>query len=255
MSMSRSRQALTGVALIVALMIGGGLVAAFGRSPASLGGVAAADTPSTDHTISVSGSGQVLVTPDTAQVELGATVQSADLGQAQQTVNQKMNDILAALKASGIPDSQIQTTQFSINVDRDPKNPQGPITGYTVTHLAQVKVKPLDQVGSIIDTAVAKGANVVNDVAFIVGDPNAALQQARQQAMADAKAKAQQLAQLGNVTLGPVVNISEGVNYPPTPQQLDKAQAAAGTAAPAATEIQPGQSSVSVDVTVSYAIQ
>lgn len=245
--MSRAWRVVLAVSLVAALIVAGGLVAAFGRSG---GGPVAAESAASQRAITVAGMGSVSVVPDTAQVVLGATEHNADLGQAQQTVNQKMDAILAALKQAGIPESDIRTTQYNVSVDRKPDDPSAGITGYTVTHLVQVKIKPLDKVNGIIDAVVAQGANAVYDVTFTVEDQNAALRQAREQAMADAKDKAQQLAQLGGVTLGPVVSISEGVSQPPTP--LTQSRPAAGAAD---TAIQPGQTELTVNLTVSFGIQ
>lgn len=246
--MSRAVRTLGAVVVVAALVVVGALIAAVGggRQPTP---IVAADTatPTTQRLITVSGSGQVSVTPDTAEVELGVQAQNADLATAQQAVNQKMTAVIAAIKGAGIPDNQIRTTNYSINIDR--KDPSTPPTGYQVLSTVRVTVQPVDKLGSIIDAAVAQGANVVNGVQFVVQNQSAALQQARQLAMQDAHSRAVQLAQLGGVTLGQVVSITETSGGVPYVVPGASAVAASGT------PIQPGQNTVTVQVTVSYAIQ
>ena len=245
--MSRAVRTLGAVVVIAALVVLGALVAAVGggRLPTP---PAAADATSPTRSITVEGMGQVSATPDTAQVELGVQQQDADLATAQQAVNQKLTAVLAALKAAGIPDNQIRTTNYSINLER--KDPTSAPTGYQVISTVQVTVQPVDKVGSIIDAAVAQGANVVYGIQFVLKNPDAAVQQARDLAMQDARNRATQLARLGNVSLGQPLSISEGAGS--TPVRTATAVAAAGSVA---TPIQPGQNLVTVQVTVTYAIQ
>ncbi|HUZ02959.1 MAG TPA: SIMPL domain-containing protein [Thermomicrobiaceae bacterium] len=246
--MSRAIRPLGAVVVIAALVVIGAFVAAVGGGRLPTVPPAAADTTSTTtRSITVQGTGQVAIAPDTAQVELGVQEQNADLATAQQAVNQKLTAVLAALKGAGIPANQIRTTNYSINVDR--KDPTTPPTGYQVISTVQVTVQPVDKVGSIIDTAVAQGANVVYGIQFVLQNQDAAVKQARDLAMQDAHNRATQLAQLGNVSLGQPLTISEGAGT--TPIRTDVSAAAGSVATP----IQPGQNLVTVQVTVSYAIQ
>ena len=157
------------------------------------------------------------MTSDTAQVTLVVEIENTDLGAAQQEANQKMDVVLAALKANGVADDQIKTVSYNISAQRDYQKPNQPITGYQVSHLVQVKVKPMSKVSAVIDVAVAKGANAVNDVVFTVENQDAPLQQAREHAVNNARAKAEQLAKLTSVGLGGLVTISETSSRPPVP--------------------------------------
>lgn len=253
--MSRLKRAGSVIPVVLALLIGAmfsGLLTGNGGTPMTR--TAGAQEPSNQRTITVSGEGRVSVTPDTAQVTLGVQIQNPELGAAQQEANQKMDAVLAALKASGVADDQIKTVTYNISVQRDWQKEGQPITGYQVTHLVQVKVKPMDKVSAIIDAAVAKGANAVNDVVFIVENQDAPLQQAREQAVDNARVKAEQLAKLTGVGLGAPVTISETSTLPPVPLPMARSDLAA-VGGEAATSIQPGQSEVSVNLTISYAIQ
>lgn len=195
--MSRLKRAGSMVPVALALVLGAvfsGLITGNGSLPVT--SIAEAEGQTNQRTISVSGEGHVYVTSDTAQVTLGVLIQNADLGAAQQEANQKMNAVLAALKANGVADDQIKTVTYNISVQRDYQKPDQPITGYRVTHMVQAKVKPMDKVSAVIDAAVAAGANAVNDVVFTVENQDAPLQQAREQAVNNARAKAEQLAKL-----------------------------------------------------------
>lgn len=240
--------------LVIVVLAAGGLVVAFSNAiVGSSGGHAAADTISTDHQITVSGEGQISITPDTAIVSLGVTQSNPDLKTAQDAVNTAMDNIVTAIKAAGIPAKNIQTTGYNINANQDYKKPDHPITGYDVFAGISVTVQPLDKAGSIIDTAVQNGANQVGGISFTVQDPTAAAKQARAKAVDAARAKAQQLASLAGVTLGPIININETNGGPVVPYSTPAA-AVASSSSSADTSVQPGQSTITIDLTVSFAI-
>ena len=158
--MSRLKRAGNVVPVVLALILGAkfsGLIT--GNRGIPMTSVAEAEGQTNQRTISVSGEGRVYVTPDTAQVTLGVQIENADLGAAQQEANQKMDAVLAVLKANGVADDQIKTVTYNISVQRDYQKPNQPITGYQVSHPVQVKVKPMSKVSAVIDAAVAKGAN------------------------------------------------------------------------------------------------
>ena len=255
--MSRLKRAGNVVPVVLALILGAkfsGLIT--GNRGIPMTSVAEAEGQTNQRTISVSGEGRVYVTPDTAQVTLGVQIENADLGAAQQEANQKMDAVLAVLKANGVADDQIKTVTYNISVQRDYQKPNQPITGYQVSHLVQVKVKPMSKVSAVIDAAVAKGANAVNDVVFTVENQDAPLQQAREQAVNNARAKAEQLAKLTGVGPSGPVTISETSSRPPVPIPMATRDMGVGPAAcEASTAVQPGQSEVSVNLTISYAIQ
>ncbi len=235
-------------AVIFGLVLSAGLLAAIGGG-GNLGSTnqAAADTTSTQHTITVTGDGIVLASPDTAHVTLGVQVQDAELTNAQSQATTNMNAVLAALKNDGIKDKDIKTVNYSIYVNQDP-NGKGTVTGYTVMNQVDVKISEIDKVGSVIDDAVTAGANNVGGIQFTIENVDQLIQQAREQAMADAQNKAQQLAKLGGVQLGMPVSISEGTTTAPQPYDVSTRESMAAGSVP----IQTGTNQVSVTVTVSY---
>lgn len=210
----------------------------------------------TRNTISVSGSGQAFGRPDLATVQIGVQSAGPDLGQTLTQNNQRADAILAALKALGIEDKDLQTSNFSIYPQRDydPQTgqPKDTIT-YHVDNTLSVTVRDLSKLSDVLSTTAAVGANYIHGIAFSVADPAALEAEARARAMADARARAEQLAKAAGVTLGSPISISESFNYaPPTPLAFDRALTAeAASAVPVAT----GQLQVSIQVNVAYEIR
>ena len=233
---------------IAALALGGALVALLSGNGVSGPAPAAAQTPG-ERVISVSGEGRVFIRPDLAIVTLGVELSNPDLATAQQEASQRMDAVLAELEARGIPEEKIKTVSYSIWVERNYEQPDQPITGYRIVHLVEVQVQPVDRAGEIIEAAVAAGANSIPGVSFTVADPSTVMRQARELAMRDARDRASHLAQLAGVSLGSPIRIVEGGACPP-PVPVE-ARAAAG----AADALPPGQTVVSVVVTVDFAIQ
>jgi uncharacterized protein YggE len=128
------------------------------------------------------------------------------------------------------------------------------VTGFRVTHMLSVKIRDLGKAGEIIDNLVSSGANTVYGLSFGFSNPDALMNQAREQAVNDARARADQLATLSGVSLGQVILIEDGgSNTPPMPVAMpaaDMRQAGGG-----AVPIQAGQQDVQVQVNVVYAIK
>lgn len=235
--------------LLFGLVLSAGLLAAIGSNGQLVTTKpVAADSTTSQHAITVTGDGSVLASPDTAHVTLGVQIQNAELAAAQSQATTKMTAVIDSLTKNGINAKDIKTVNYAIYVNQDPAKGSGAVTGYTVVNQVEVKISQIDKVGTIIDAAVAAGANNVGGIQFSIENVDALLQQARQQAMDDAHNKALQLAKLGGVTLGMPVSISEGTSTPPMPYSVG----ARDTAASGAVPIQTGQNKISVTVTVSY---
>jgi uncharacterized protein YggE len=215
----------------------------------------AAGTPV--RTITVVGMGKASGAPDVAHVNVGVETQGPTLQQVVNDNKTKMTALLAALKAQGIADKDIRTSNYSVYVE-NPQPPQpvegkggtGPIT-YHVTNQVDVTVRDVTKLGDVLDKAVAAGANNVYGVNFSVDDPTKLQAAARADAIADAKARAQDLAQLTGVTLGDVISVSEVISSPGP--VFTAAVEARSLAAP--VPIQPGELEVSMSVQVTYAIK
>jgi uncharacterized protein YggE len=203
----------------------------------------------------VSGEGKVTAVPDVALLSLGVQAQAATVDQAQGQASNAMNAVVSALKTGGVAEKDIKTTNFSIQqlTRYDDKTQQQTVTGYLVTNTVTVKVRTVANTGAIID-AVAKagGDNArVNSISFTIDNPATYESQARQLAVADAKAKAKQLADLAGVKLGAPTYISESGGYVPLPAVRNAAPAAPSAAT---TPVSPGETDITVNVQVTYSI-
>jgi uncharacterized protein YggE len=234
-------------ALITAALV---CAAALGAPPRA----AHADTSPTG--ITVSGQGIVTAPPDTATLQIGADAQASTVAAARDQAAQAANAVIAAVKADGVADQDIQTVQFSINPVYDTSGGRQVLRGYQVENVVQVKIRNLNSVGTIIDDAVAAGGNavIVRSIAFSIENTDALLHQARLLAMQDAQNKAQDYATAAGVTLGRVINIQETQSQRPTPIAFSAPAPAKAVAAPP-TPIESGTQQIQVTVTVTYAIQ
>lgn len=212
-------------------------------------------TTTKSDTFSVSGEGKVTMVPDIAVVSAGVTAQGATVTKVQQEINTKINAVNAAVKKLGIDEKDIKTSYYNISPTYDYSASTQRITGYQAHSNLTIKVRKIDTVNGVIDAATAQGANEVGGVRFDVDDKTKAENQAREQAVADAKAKAEAAAKAAGFKLGKVINYNEGDGSAPRPVMYDavKAMPEAGGGAP--TQVEPGTSEVSVNVTLSYEIQ
>ncbi len=206
--------------------------------------------------ITVSGSGQVAGSPDIARVVIGVETQGSDIKQAVSDNNSRMSALLSTLKGAGISANDIQTMNYNVSVE----NPQGPgmptdqnskpAVTYHVSNQVQVTVRDLGKLSDILDQAVSTGANTIYGVSFDISDHSKLEDQARAQAVADAKARAEKLAQLEGVALGSVIQVSEG-SANPVPMYAAADVLGKGGGAP----IEGGNIMVTVNVQVTYAIK
>jgi uncharacterized protein YggE len=228
----------------------GALIVAVAAMSAHAGPAAAAPTASdpATHTISVSGTGKVTVVPDVARVNLGVTMNQPTVKAARASAAQSMTEIIAAIKALGVADADIQTTGLSLY----PQYANGSTTriaGYTISEQVQVTIRDLDKAGDVVDAATAQGANAVNGISFESGDPVKAQDDARAAAVAAAKVSAQAMAKAGDVSLGGVVSITDA-----SPTSPIWYAPAAGAMKDLATPVQPGTQDLTATVTVVFAI-
>ncbi len=202
----------------------------------------------------VNGQGKVTVVPDIATLQLGIEAQAVTVAEAQAQASQAMDQVMTALTDNGVAEKDIQTQYFNITkITRwDDKNQQEVVIGYRVTNIVTAKIRTIDNAGAIIDAVAEAGGDLtrIDSISFSVDDPTAYYGQAREKAMADAKAKAEQMAKLGGVTLGKPTYISESSYYPvPTPIRL------ADQGIPSVeTPISPGETDITISVQVAYAI-
>ena len=207
----------------------------------------------------VTGTGTVTATPDIATLNVGVYDKEATVAAAQVIATDAMTKVIAALKQNGVADKDIQTTGYSIQqVTRydNTKNESIP-DGYSVSNNVNAKIRALDKVGAIIDAVAAAGGDTtrINGVSMTVEKPEGYYPEARGKAMADAKARADQLASLAGVKLGAAYYITENTGYSTPPVQYAAMSSAGGIAVPqATTPISAGQTDITLTVQVAYAI-
>jgi uncharacterized protein YggE len=240
------------VSLVLVLAVVG--FAGCSAGPTTIGTV---DINSQQTGIWVNGEGKVTVTPDIATLWLGIEAQATTVAEAQAQAATAMATVMAALAENGVAEKDIQTQYFSIyQVTKwDDNKDEQVVIGYRVTNMVTAKIRDIEQAGPIIDAVATAGGDYtrVNNISFSVDDPDPYYEEARQKAMADAKAKAEQLADLAGVSLGKPTYISEGTVYPPVVYRDVGMEAMAPVPVPT-TPISPGEIELTLNVQVAYAI-
>lgn len=203
--------------------------------------------------ITVVGNGEVNLIPDVAMVNLGAEASAETVSEAKAEVDRQIDAILAALKELGIEDKDIQTSNYSIYLDREPLpvGRDGEVSMqavYRVSSTLQVTIRDIDIVGEVLDAVVEAGANQVYGVQFTVDDDDEWQSQARTKAVADARARATELAGLAGVELGEVLTVSEVIGGGAVPVVAYERAAMGGG-------IAPGELQLSTQVQITFAIQ
>jgi len=249
----QTRKLLTPVALI---LVGGLLMilvaGALGASPAAAGGPLPAQGgyPPVES-ITVTGYGEAAGSPDVAYLQLGLDISQEDLSAAVAEATGGMDSIIAALSELGIAAEDMQTLNFNVWSD-EPYDPQTGMPGgqriYRVNNILRVTVRDTSLVQTIIDAAIAAGANNIYGLNFGIDDPAALEGEARLQAIADARARAGQIAQAIGVSLGEPIIVTEGSDgyYGPV---MEAARGLGGGGG-----IQEGQLTVNVQLQVTFAI-
>jgi uncharacterized protein len=204
------------------------------------------------RTISVTGQGEASAVPDQAMLSAGVTTIAHTADAALADNARKMTAVFAALKAAGVPERAIQTSNFSVSPQYTNNNNEDQrITGYQVSNQVDVTLDDTNKLGPAIDALVAAGANQINSVNFGLRDNSALMTKARETAMADARQRAETLARAGNVGVGAVITISEGATETPRPVMYRVVAMKAAAPTPTAA----GEESVSVTVSVTYELK
>jgi uncharacterized protein YggE len=226
--------------------------------------VAAQTTPQPvdRRTVSVSGQGATQVQPDRAFITLGVQTDGDTASAALTENNTQMQALLTALRSAGVANADIQTRSVQLYPRYDPQPTpvaeqegqaaQDQITGFTAANTVEVTVRDLDNLGELLDEAVQAGGNRIENIRFDVASPSTVLDDAREAAFQDATRKAEQLATLAGMELGPVVTITENSYYPFAVQQesLRAMDQAAG-----AVPVSPGTQTLTVDVLITFELQ
>lgn len=201
------------------------------------------DVQSSDRTVSTSGVAIVRSSPDEAIVSLGVRTDAETAQEAMQANAERMNDVIAALLDAGLDDGDLATA--SINLYPRWSDTGTEVVGFTAENQVTVTVHDLGRVGAIIDRGVEAGANVASGITFRVSNGNEAADRALAEAVADARRKAELLADAADAELGAVVSIAEGFSASQPPVVYDMA-AGAESVTPVLPPTLESQVSVSV---------
>jgi uncharacterized protein YggE len=222
--------------------------------------------------LSLTAEGQSRRTPDLALFNAGVVTQGRTAAEALAENSRRMDAVIAALRRAGIAERDIQTSAISLqprysDPEREaqlrarqtrepyvpPEQPQGPrIIGYEAQNSVQVRVRRLSEMGRIIDTLIEAGANQVNGPSFTMDEPRQALDEARAEAVATARQRAEIYARAAGMRVGRILSISEGGGYYPVQQVFAVGEARAGAPPPPPTPIAPGELTLGVSVAVQF---
>jgi uncharacterized protein YggE len=213
-----------------------------------LAGPALAEGP--PRQITVTGEGNVSAAPDLAWINVGVSHRAKTAQEAVAMMSGGMSAVMAELAAAGVAETDIQTGQLSLYPFYDDLNttPTQKVVGYDASITVDVRVRDLDRTGSILDAVVSEGANTFGGIRFELDDPAAAYAEARREAVADGRARAELFADAAGVTLGHLVTLSENSFY------AAPVMAEARFAADAAVPIAAGEVSYAVSVVMVYEI-
>jgi uncharacterized protein YggE len=218
--------------------------------------VAQTTTSETPRTLSINGHGEVNLTPDIAYIYVGVHTEHEDAGTAVADNNDQAQTVIDALRDAGIAAEDISTSNFSLWYSQNYDFEGRPTDAkYVVDNSVFITVRDLEKLGDLLDTAIGAGANSVNGISFDVSDKEAALAEARELAVADARTQAEELAGLAEVELGEIQSVSMYGGYP-TPYYGSRGGGDyAVEEAALSVPISPGQFVVSVDVSIVFEIQ
>jgi uncharacterized protein YggE len=202
--------------------------------------------------ISVTGEASVSVAPDQARIEGGVTSDAKTARDASDANNAAMGKLLLALKAANVDQKDIQTSQLSLQPQYAPNHPgPSPVVGYRASNRVTVRLHDVTRVATMIDTLVGAGATDIGGIDFSVSNASKLLDDAREQAIADARRKAEIYAKAAGVTLGAPLSISEEG----APGAMPFRKMAVGFAAASPTPVAQGEETLRVTVNVSWAIK
>jgi uncharacterized protein len=210
-----------------------------------------ADDKDERRAITVSASGQVEAEPDQARITSGVTTEAATAAEALASNSKVMKEVIAGLKKSGIAPEDIQTTSFRVEprYTRPERGEPAAIDGYRVNNQVQVLARDLDRLGEILDQLVTLGANEMGGLSFEVSKAETLRDEARKEAVANARRRAELYATAAGVELGEVLAIQEGGGGGPRPAVMGRAMKAE------AVPLERGTETLAASVTITWAVK
>ena len=222
-----------------------------------MGAASAAETTApTPATITIGGTGTAYVAPDTAEITVGVVTEEADAARTHAENAAQTARVHNAVRALGVADRDIQTVHYDFSQRYDMRDgSRSEVIGYTAQNSVIITVRSLNNVGKIIDAALANGANRIDSLNFTASDTSAAKNEALTDAVRGAKEKAQAVASALGVRLVRIANVYADTQADMPRNENYMPMMMAKGASAAATPIAPGELSVAATVNVTYVVE
>lgn len=205
--------------------------------------------------LDVTAQGESKRVPDLATISAGVVTQAAEAAGAMRENATRMDRVVAALKRAGIADKDVRTASISLQPQyRYAENQPPEITGYQASNMVTVKFRDIGKAGAVLDALVATGANQINGPELGLDDPAAAMDEARLDAMAKAKARANLYARAAGLRVKRILSISESAFDMPRPVPI-MMRAQGMVADSAQSKILPGEQELSVNLSVRFELE
>ncbi|NJC38394.1 hypothetical protein GGR60_002948 [Xanthomonas arboricola] len=207
--------------------------------------------PNDGTLLNVSAEAEAKRIPDIATLSAGVVTQAADGNAAMRQNAEQMSKVMAAIKAAGIADKDVQTTGINLSPQYTYKENEAPrINGYQASNTVSLKVRDISRLGKVLDALVAQGANDINGPSFSVDQPEPAYDEARVAALKKAQARADTYAKSLGLKVRRIVSISEGRSGGVRPMMMAASMRSAK--AEMDTQVAPGESTLSINLDVTF---
>ncbi|OIO46316.1 hypothetical protein COU05_00440 [bacterium (Candidatus Gribaldobacteria) CG10_big_fil_rev_8_21_14_0_10_37_21] len=211
----------------------------------------------TPREISVFAEGKATIVPDVALIRAGVTTEGKDIEIIVNENNTKMNAIIEMIKSLGVEAKDIQTTNYSLTQRYDYLETGRYFRGYTLNQEIAIKVRDFTKVGDVLEVSVSKGGNLIGSLQFTVDDMDKVKALALEDAITNAKQKAQSIAKASGLKLKKIINIYESGVTPYYGYSMGggvamDAKMESGIAVP---QIEAGEQEITVSVTLTYRIK
>jgi uncharacterized protein len=203
--------------------------------------------------IAVTGRGEVKVSPDRATIQVSVQTRAATAAAASAENATKQQSVLTALRALGLENDQLSTINYNVYPEQRYEQGKEPvIVAYNVTNTILVDIRKLSQVGPVIDAALSHGANMITSLQFYASNTETARRSAIATAIEKARADAEAAARAAHGSLGTLLEINIGAYSPPPPRPMMMSRVASGVAQMDTTPINPGEETLSVEVSTRW---
>jgi uncharacterized protein YggE len=213
-----------------------------------------APPPQNPRTLNIVGSAEVHAAPDAALVMTGVVTESDTAAAALKANSATLAKVLEAIRAFGVEAKDLQTSGLALapryQIDKLSSGDRQRIIGYTAANEISVRVRDLAKLGDLLDKVTVAGANRIDGIEFVISNQEGLLEQARQNAVADAKGKADLYARAAGFTLGKVMSLTEEAT--PSPRPMARAMAVSGPAVP--VPVEAGEMTLSARVRVVWSL-